>query len=180
MGAFFISHERESMSRLRFSTTRSVIPSGLIRWRTQCGQSHVELINDAGETLGARWSLHRADNGVRLRPPSSTADQIDVIEYTFPHIEDAWAEGLKLIGTPYNLRGIFGIVAAKDWTDSGHMDCSNFIFEVARRAGTELLNPTEIAPWKITPRDLQMSTLLSLLSCPYANFPTDHVEHTNS
>jgi hypothetical protein len=150
--------------RLRFSTTRSFIPSALIRWRTQCAQSHVEFIRDDGFTLGARWSLRKEDNGVRLRSPISIVEQINVIEYTFPEIEKAWTEGLKLVGTPYNLRGIFGIVAAKDWTQTGHMDCSNFAFEASRRAGRELLNPQEIAPWKITPRDLQLSEALTLLS----------------
>ena len=151
------------MIRLRFSTTRSLIPSALIRWRTQCAQSQVEFIRGDGFTLGSRWSLSKADNGVRLRSPLSIADQCSVLEATFPGIDQALMEGLKLIGTPYNLKGIFGIAAAKDWTEQGHLDCSNFVFTAAERAGIQLLNPKDIAPWKITPRDLQLSELLTFL-----------------
>jgi hypothetical protein len=149
------------MIRLRFSTTRSLIPSALIRWRTQCAQSHVEFIRGDGFTLGSRWSLNRADNGVRLRSPISIAEQRSVLEATFPGIDQAFTEGLKLTGTPYNLKGIFGIAAAKDWTEQGSLDCSNFVFTAAERAGVQLLNPKDIAPWKITPRDLQLSELLT-------------------
>ena len=151
------------MIRLRFSTTKSIIPSGLIRWRTQCDESHVEFIRGDGFTLGSRWSFNKADNGVRLRSPLSIVDQCRVLEATFPGIDLAFMEGLKLVGTPYNLKGIFGIAAAKDWTDQGRLDCSNFIFTAAQRAGIQLLNPKDIAPWKITPRDLLFSELLTFL-----------------
>lgn len=149
---------------LRFSTSSSLIPSALIRWRTQCAQSHVEFIRDDGFTLGSRWSFGKADNGVRLRSVSSILDQRDVICATFVGIQGAYEEGLKLIGTPYNLKGIFGIAAAKDWTDQGSLDCSNFIFLAAQRAGVLLLNPKDIAPWKITPRDLLLSERLRILN----------------
>ena len=152
------------MIQLRFSTTRSFIPSALIRWRTQSAVSHVEFFNPGcGVTLGARWSLTEIDNGVRLRGAAAIADQEGVVLATFPGIEQAYEHGLALIGTPYNLKGIFGIAAARDWTSKHHLDCSNFIFEAARMAGVLLLNPEEIAPWKITPRDLMLSPKVTIL-----------------
>jgi hypothetical protein len=151
------------MIRLRFSTTNSLIPSAVIRWRTDSDQSHVEFINEAGCTLGSRWSLRKSDNGVRVRPPSSTTHQKRVLEATFVGIENAYTKGINLVGTPYNLKGIFGIAVSKDWTDQGELDCSNFVFVAAQRAGVQLLNPKDIAPWKITPRDLLLSPLLTFL-----------------
>lgn len=151
------------MIRLRFSSTHSFIPSALIRWRTGALVSHVEFIDDRGWTLGSRWSMKAADNGVRLRPPKSTDGQINVVHATFPGIESAYVRGIDLIGTPYNLRGIFGIITARNWTDKDKMDCSNFVVRAAERAGVYLLRDNVIEPWKITPRDILLSKEITLL-----------------
>jgi len=147
--------------RLRFSSTRSLIPSALIRWRTQCWQSHVEFELPDGSTLGSRWSLNSADNGVRIRPPQACHGQINVTHKTFTGIEDAAAFCRTLIGTPYNLKGIFGIATAKDFYDENALDCSHAVFISAEKgAHVLLLNPIDIQPWKITPRDLLLSDFL--------------------
>lgn len=151
------------MIRLRFSTTKSIVPSAFIRWRTQCAQSHVELINDDGFTLGARWSLHKSDNGVRVRPPSSTAGQINVVHATYPGIEKAWEIGLSYVGTPYNLRGILGIALAKDLTNPGEVDCSHYQLMLSYLVGWPLLSDRVMADWKITPRDLIAFGAITLL-----------------
>ena len=148
------------MIRLRFSTQVWAIDSALIRWRTQCDQSHVEFEREDGSTLGARFP-----DGVLERPKSANVHQSRVVHATFPEIDKAHDWVLKnLLGAPYNWKGIIGIALARDYELKGAVDCSQTVALGAwYGCNTQLLNPTVIAWWKQTPRDLLLSTQLTVL-----------------
>jgi hypothetical protein len=116
-------------------------------------------------TLGARWSLGKADNGVRMRGPEANGTQRNVVFATFAGIEEAWVWGYRnRLGWPYDTSAIFGIVLAKDRHDASDRFCSEFIMECAEKgAGIQLLSTIVFPYWKVTPRDLMLSRTLEWL-----------------
>ena len=153
------------MIYLRFSTTRTLIPSAIIRWRTQCAISHVEYWDsESGFTLGSRWSRRHFENGVQWRSRRYCEEQTNVILARFAGIELAYRAGQKFLGYGYNLKAIFAMVLANDWESKGKMFCSEFIVRSAEEAGIKLVNDRVIAERKITPRDILLSTSVEVVN----------------
>lgn len=146
---------------LRASTTRSFIPSAVIRWRTDFGISHIEFQRPDGSTLGARADGH----GVAERPASFNRDQENIILATFDGIERAHDWVLKnRLGFEYDFKGIFGIAFGKaDWHDSGARDCSCLVLEGAEEGAKNFLLNRDLRIWQATPRDILASPRVAIL-----------------
>lgn len=113
------------------------------------------------DTLGSRLN-----GGVQIRPYEYCRPTREEW-YTAPHIEDAYAFGVTLIGSKYDVWDILGIAADEDWHTDGRYICSEFLAYCAEfersgnlpfcHAGRKSLNPwlpaRTLSQW-ITPRDL--------------------------
>jgi len=149
---------------LRASTTRSFIPSAVIRWRCDFPISHIEFQREDGSTLGAR-----ADGlGVAERPASENRQQRDVIIATFDGIEHAhdWVMANRL-GWKYDYKGIFGIACGReDWHAARARECASVVLEGAEEGAHNFLFNRDMAVWQVTPRDIMVSPRVSILSAP--------------
>jgi hypothetical protein len=156
------------MTVVRLSTVKWSLVSAVIRWRSECDQSHAEFEFEDGSTLGARFSLRgkiarwlgwpkrwQYLDGVQLRPASANRKQSKIIRLTFDRIEEAavWFR-LNRLGAPYDLLGIVGIGTARGWDDSHDNFCSEGIHESAMAVGTVL---QDCASQAVLPRDIKIS-----------------------
>lgn len=157
------------MVRLRLSTEKWSIVSAMIRWKTDCKQSHVEFEYPDGWTLGARFSLRGKIarclgwptcwmdlDGVQMRPPRENRKQMAVVHVLFAGIDYAakWFY-MNRLHAPYDLLGVLGIGAARGWDDSHDNFCSEGVTESALAVGVRFQNQT---PQATTPRDILISS----------------------
>lgn len=154
--------------KIRFSTENYSLLSALIRWRTECKQSHVEFIDADGWTLGARYSLvgkilrklgikntgWKYLDGVYTRPPEANTKQSNVIEIEVPNADEMYAWGKEnKYAQPYDVLGILGIASAKGWDRDTEEFCSKFMVDCE----IGIHNWTyDWAPQAVTPRDFLM------------------------
>jgi len=159
---------------LRFSTTRWDFISWAIRVRTDWGRSHVEIQRDDGWTLGSRFSLlgklsrqfhlpfWKNLDGCQWRPPSANRKQVNVARFTFTGIDQVaeWMSN-NLVDWPYDILGCAGIILATDWHSVHKVFCSYAIQLGGDHFGIYFQERDETAPWQLTPRDINISNILT-------------------
>lgn len=140
---------------LRFVTDSSIV-STLIRKKTWCDYSHVDLILDDGTALGARTS-----GGVAIRPYNyAKFSAIALFTVDLTTEQKFLIEGFAKaqVGKAYDYGSIAGILFHRDWRNTDKWNCGELIaaaFEQAR----PLLNISPDVD-RIVPRDLLLSVLL--------------------
>lgn len=119
--------------------------------------NHVELWTPAGY-LGAQ-----PDGGVKVRPynylGTSVTEAFRCID--IGDKEPAfWQWAHAQIGKPYDWTAIFGLVARRDWKEDDSWYCSEYIAADFAQVGVPIVHPFDNQSYKITPRDIGLSTLL--------------------
>jgi|ERR1035437_2275287 hypothetical protein len=150
--------------RLQIVTERWNPISAAIRFQTRSWASHAEFIDlEARTTLGARCR-----GGVQVRPCAkdhySRVEQFVLNSPDSPHLlRLAWDWLYARRGTPYNYKGIVGIATDLTIVNPKALDCSHGMFSsLWLGADFPLLStrPSNL-PWRITPRDLLLSRMIS-------------------
>lgn len=137
--------------------------SRMIQWFSHGPWSHVDAVLDDGTLLGAR-----ADGGVAIRPSSYTgADKTCRADIPCtPEQEAAFYRFLALqIGKPYDMTGIIGFVADRNWRQDDSWFCRELVTAAEEQCGLfpyPLVSPAN----KITPTD---AYLLSSVFGPVAS-----------
>jgi len=124
--------------------------SWAIRFSTRSWASHAEFVLRNGTTFGARCS------GVRLRA-YEPRPYSHVEWFSAPEIEYAYEWARTQAGKKYDFSAIAGIATNRNWRDQSRWFCSELIAASFEQVGAPLLNP-ETKVWRITPRDLLLST----------------------
>lgn len=129
--------------------------STAIRVATWSWASHVDFVLPSGRLLGATPGA-----GVSIRE-SADADADTVVRYEIrankKQSASALASASSQIGRPYDYMGIFGLAVRRNWQEQDSWFCSELIAWACAQAGIQLLVGDF---WRITPRDLLLSTKL--------------------
>lgn len=146
-----------------------------IRELTDFWASHVEWVLDAdwapylagkalpvlpeGDygTLGAHLT-----GGIKVRP--SNYEVFSRIENCYLEVTDAqkaavMQAAVDLIGSPYDIVDIAGIVFHQNWEEKGHEICSVYLNDCTSNHGVTLLRVPAVDNPSITPRDTYLSPL---------------------
>jgi hypothetical protein len=149
---------------LQLVTERFDPISAAIRFSTRSAVSHAEFVDPVtGSTFGARCT------GVKWRGAHASRRYTCALRFTAPAIDEAFAWALMQAGKSYDFSAICGIALDRNWRDSRRWFCSELIAAAFEAVGSPLLNPSANV-WRITPRDLLLSTNLapvSAISIPY-------------
>lgn len=132
--------------------------------------SHVDVITEKGELLGAREdSIGGKSPGVQVRPFGyEKVKRADVYELTTAREQDAqfWAFAYKQLGKPYDKPGIWGFVFGRDWHEPGSWFCSELIAAACEAAG--IVHTLVFPPNKVTPAELiEVWTALGAVKIDY-------------
>lgn len=138
------------MITLQFSTT-SRPASRLICWGTWGRHSHVDLVLPDGQLLGA------VPGGVQVRPFDPSALRIERHQVDAP--DTVLERAISQQGRPYDWPGVLGYALRRDWQEDDSWFCSELVAWAFQDAGRPLLRAGDA--WRITPRDLLLSPLLS-------------------
>lgn len=142
---------------IQFSATRGPL-SRLIRFFTWSEFSHVDVVLSSDFLLGAQW------DGVKVRPPDYQAFS-KTVRYTITLNAEVEQEVMAFLyaqlGKPYDKVAIFSFPFRKDWQDDGKWFCSELVAAAFAQAGVPLVHE---AKNRITPRDLTLSPLLTLVT----------------
>lgn len=129
------------------------IVSAIIKHTTRSWASHAEFIDtDAGTALGA-YSY-----GVGIEPIDYESFDVEK-RFTAANINQAYAWAKTQLDKKYDYEAIFGIFLDRDWRDASHWFCSELVAAAFEAAQSPILNPNSQA-WRITPRDLLLSTAI--------------------
>ena len=137
------------------------VVSWLIRRATFSDYSHVDYVLDAGTSHERLLGAHIED-GVRIRQPNyekfltRRRFAVAVPQAAFKTLESFL---ISQVGKPYDKGAIVNLLVQRDWRASDKWFCSELIAAAFEHAGIPLLNPS-VQVWRITPRDLTLSTLL--------------------
>lgn len=117
---------------------------------------------DGGDWLDCRFSLDRAEDGVRIRPGNSLQD-FRHVDFTFRGIEDAITYGRTLLGTHYDVSNILGMAFDPTLHDPSDLICSRFVQECSEHtAFPPLLNPA-VRTWHVRPAHFVFSPNIEIL-----------------
>lgn len=137
-----------------FLSTETYDPvSAIIRWNTRCPWSHTGFLREDGATFSAMIA-----GGVKWRPPFKHAIGITL---EAPGTDEAFAWALTQEGKKYDWRAICGIAVDREWGNRDRWFCSELVAAAFNSIGQPLLN-VDAPVLRITPRDLTLSTLVSL------------------
>lgn len=130
------------------------LDSAFIRWRTDCGYSHVDIVLPNDTFLGARLK-----GGVQIRKRGyATFDKIIQIQISVD--KEKALQGYKWlyeqVGKAYDWKAIMGLGFHRNWRDDSAWFCSELAFAFVEECG--ILNFSQNIPevpvnW-LTPRDL--------------------------
>lgn len=136
------------MKLLYLSTEPNDPISAYIREKTNCAWSHVGFYDtETRLTLSAKCDGH----GVAYRSLKPTEE---VIYFTVPGIDAAYAKMQTLIGEGYDLVDILGMMVGRNWSTQGKTICDVSVFQCFEDTGSPLLNPKYIPRVHLTPRDI--------------------------
>lgn len=123
----------------------------MVRWSTWSPYSHVDIVLESGQLLGAT-----PEHGVAIRPPVP-GRRTTRLQATAPYVPVVEAMQSQL-DRPYDWRGIFGCAARQNWQAPNAWFCSELIAWAFEQAGHPLLPTRRTA--RVTPRDLLLSPRL--------------------
>lgn len=146
------------------------LASRIITWGTQGTVGHVDIVLPswhlhAGDLLGAQHTggLGGMPEGVQIRP-SDYGDSCGMIGKRRVILKCSdlceiksyeWAE--SMIGSPYDLEAIEGIVLNEDRSNHGHLICSGYATGMLTQPSTSFLPHQLVKPWRIvTPEELML------------------------
>lgn len=142
---------------LQFATENS-FGSQMIRWFTWSPYSHVDIVLDNGQLLGARFK-----GGVEIRDPGYArfmATKRLTLSLTQAQKKKFIKAARSQVGTAYDWRAIIAFAFHhRHWETEDAWFCSELVAWCAVQAGIPLLRTTDLN--HITPRDLSISPLLS-------------------
>ena len=136
--------------------------SRVIEWFTHGAYSHAAWVCADGTVVSAL-----AGQGV-IRTPDLDAAHTDgtpIEIYSVPGVDyaraDAWAA--TQLGKPYDYRGLFGYLTRKDYQNPAAWFCSEYVFQIVRAGGVELL--ARVESWQVVPTLLACSPLMVADMC---------------
>lgn len=147
---------------LRFITEKWNPISAAIRFETRSWASHVELIKVnfypffVSDVIGCRFSKGLAHY------PYLTKWVTREEWYTAPHLDMAWDWMENHVGQKYDLSAIFGIALDGDFHNDNRDICSESIMRASESTPDPILNPLGTRTWRVTPRDLLLSTKIKM------------------
>lgn len=152
---------KENAYYIRFIGEKWNLISSAIRFETRCWASHVELVKTNGngevvDVVGCRWP-----HGLQ-HYPYITKGVTREEWWTAPNLPLVWEWMEQHVGAKYDLSAIFGIALDKDFHDDDRDICSESLMRGSESTPTPWLGLDGVQAWRITPRDLQLSTELSL------------------
>lgn len=136
--------------------------SSLIAWFGAARFSHVDIVLDNGQLLGARWDKTPGDtpSGVRIRPPNyeSWADRLRInIPCSVEQHEAFYDYAIRQVGKPYDASAIFAFAWGRDWHDDRAWYCSELAAACLEQA--KILIPPPIPLNKVTPGALAIAVM---------------------
>lgn len=141
------------MLTIRFVTCRDAVSAGIRAFEYGFWASHVEALMPDGTLLGAHY-----DGGVAARPHDYDKGQFIREMYVSIPVDDAIAARFDAflraqLGKPYDVEAIAGIVAQRNWQESGAWICSELIAAALSDCG---YFPAHLATEfnHVTPRDV--------------------------
>lgn len=141
------------------STQKWAPDSALIRWNTRCRFSHAGFYDEARGYLSAQFRggvRFRTENGRGLdRERASDRVLLDA-----PKVEQAYKWAQTQVGKKYDHTAIFGLALDRDWRARDSWFCSELVAEAFEQVGAPLLNP-DVDVWRVTPRDILLSLVVS-------------------
>jgi len=151
---------------IRFINSSDLI-SKLITGETFSLICHTEGMNRAGDG----WIGAHAFTGVQDRPLDWCKNLTWERRYNIPVTKLQYEQAMSFleskIGTPYNYRSIFGILARKrDFTDRKGIDCSDLMLQWLWAADQTVLNVRPGESWMVSPETLHLSPLFIGRSIP--------------
>jgi uncharacterized protein YycO len=144
---------------LQFCAFDSLV-SRFIAYGTEGTVAHVDAVDDAGNLWGAQneTGLGGKPSGVQIRPEDygdscGMTNRIRVLVSATPAQEAAfWGFMRNQLGKPYDLTGIAGFIAGRDWHDDGAWFCSELVCAALEASGA--IKKLETPANKITPQEL--------------------------
>jgi hypothetical protein len=133
------------------STQKYDLVSALIRRATNCDWSHCGFFNRTNHTT---YSAMADGKGLTFRPVGPTQKMLLL---TAPGVEAAYQKALEWEGTPYDFKGVFGMVIGRNWDDPTKLFCDLTVFRAQRETGNPLVNHTFLPDIHLTPRDILLS-----------------------
>lgn len=142
-----------------YLSTETYNPASIIiRYGTHFEYSHAGFFNDEDNSyLSAQLT-----GGVKIRYTPEEKFTKRVL-YTAPGITQAYECAKKQIGQKYDWRAILGIASDHDWHEKEDWFCSELVAYAFEEVGNPLLNPNTVV-WRITPRDLTLSPLVTKIT----------------
>lgn len=142
---------------VRFVRGNSLVDRG-IQFFTWGYWNHVELYTKTGY-LGAQ-----PQGGYRIRAYNYMSFEKEMfrgIELGPEKEAEFWKWQYAQIGKPYDMTAIFGLVARRDWQEDDQWFCSEVVAAGFEAINEPLLNDYGKEYYKITPRDVALSTRLT-------------------
>jgi uncharacterized protein YycO len=133
------------------------IPARAIQMFTWGYWNHVELYTKTGY-LGAQ-----PEGGYQIRPYNYTKFDKEIfrgIELDAAKEANFWQWQYAQIGKPYDWTAILGLVAHRDWQEDDQWFCSEAVAAGFEQINEPILNEYHSQSYKITPRDIALSTRL--------------------
>lgn len=131
--------------------------SSLIRWQTWGRHSHVAFLLPDGKILEA-WQ----GDGVRIKEVEDWEgiEIYDVEGVSLTEWEKALNLARKQVGKPYDYWGVFRFLWRRKRLDTSKWFCSHLVYWVFHGIGVDLLNPTNIRTFQVSPKLVGLSPLL--------------------
>ncbi len=159
------------MITIQVSATNQ-IGAKVIQVGTWSWADHVDFVLPDGSLLGA-LALDPSGKftkdcfrkgGVQIHPMMPIAHYSRVERYNIDAPSSVLDYALSQVGKPYDWKGIFAFVSHnRDWQEDDAWFCSELVAFSFEQAGFPLVR--DVA-YRITPRDLLLSTLLTFASMP--------------
>jgi len=137
---------------LRFSSSQT-FTSKAVCFGTRSWCSHVDLELSNGKLIGAVPS-----KGVIERDIPRGEDRVEVYRVSGAN-EGVYNIMYSQLGKKYDWFGVLGLAINRKWEDDNHWFCSELIAYSFLHSNIPLLN-TSFDTWRVTPRDLLLSTKL--------------------
>lgn len=130
--------------------------SAFIRRFTNCDWSHAGFYS---KEQNSTYSAMADGQGLTWRP-IKPSQHILLLEA--PGTEEALNLATTWSGEKYDYRDIAGILLGANWQTKGRLICDVTLFKAFRLSGYPLVNPTFIPEEHLTPRDLLLSSVVTL------------------
>lgn len=128
--------------------TSSGMQSAIIRMHTRSEFSHVDVVTEDGQLLGARLKEKIGGNGVQIRPANYhvfTKKVQVTVQVTDAQYDAFWAWIKQQIGKPYDWRAIIGLSVHRDWREDDSWFCSELQARAVEVAG--IINIDQKVNW---------------------------------